>query len=396
METKEIKRNPAYQFASTDTNGIISDLIAGYELIMKNTVRPASPEMQLIRWMAHIIVQERMLNNWTGNQNIPSRADGANLDALAELTHIQSRPAASPAACTVRVQLPEPQGQAVLVPAHTRMTDISGTLVWETGEDYYIPAGERSMDVPVRCQTVGTAGNGYAIGQINRLVDAFPFPLECANITVSDGGANEPTDDEFYELMRTSMDAYSCAGARGGYIYFAKQVSPDIADIVANSPTPGVVKLYILMKGGTLATGEMKNKVLAACSADEVRPLTDWVSVEDAEVVPYEIQFTYYVHEHSSRSGAEIAAAVQRAVEEYIQWQSAKLGRDINPSKLHALLMQAGVKRVEISSPLFTHLRDGSPALNADMSYGSTDMVPQLAQINTDGVQIRNGGYEDE
>ena len=229
METKEIKRNPAYQFASTDTNGIISDLIAGYELIMKNTVRPASPEMQLIRWMAHIIVQERMLNNWTGNQNIPSRADGANLDALAELTHIQSRPAASPAACTVRVQLPEPQGQAVLVPAHTRMTDISGTLVWETGEDYYIPAGERSMDVPVRCQTVGTAGNGYAIGQINRLVDAFPFPLECANITVSDGGANEPTDDEFYELMRTSMDAYSCAGARGGYIYFAKQVSPDIA-----------------------------------------------------------------------------------------------------------------------------------------------------------------------
>ena len=83
-------------------------------------------------------------------------------------------------------------------------------------------------------------------------------------------------------------------------------------------------------------------------------------------------------------------------MEEYIQWQSAKLGRDINPSKLHALLMQAGVKRVEISSPLFTHLRDGSPALNADMSYDSTDMVPQLAQINTDGVQIRNGGYEDE
>ena len=90
METKEIKRNPAYQFVSTDTNGIISDLIEGYELIMKSTVRPASPEMQLIRWIAHIIIQERMLNNWTGNQNIPSRADGANLDALAELTYIRS------------------------------------------------------------------------------------------------------------------------------------------------------------------------------------------------------------------------------------------------------------------------------------------------------------------
>ncbi len=75
METKEIKRNPAYQFVSTDTNGIISDLIEGYELIMKSTVRPASPEMQLIRWIAHVIIQERVLNNWTGNQNIPSRAE---------------------------------------------------------------------------------------------------------------------------------------------------------------------------------------------------------------------------------------------------------------------------------------------------------------------------------
>ena len=76
METKEIKREPAYQFVSTDTNQIISDLIAGYELLVKNTVRPASPEMQFIRWVADVIIHERMLNNWSANQNIPSRADG--------------------------------------------------------------------------------------------------------------------------------------------------------------------------------------------------------------------------------------------------------------------------------------------------------------------------------
>ena len=118
--------------------------------------------------------------------------------------------------------------------------------------------------------------------------------------------------------------------------------------------------------------------------------------MEDAEVVPYDIDFTYYIPQRSTRSGADIQAAVQAAVDEYVQWQRGKLGRDINPSKLHALLMQTGVKRVEIISPLFTHLRDGSPALNADMGYDSTEMVPQLAQVNTDGIQIRNGGYEDE
>ena len=194
--------------------------------------------------------------------------------------------------------------------------------------------------------------------------------------------------------MRASMDAYSCAGARGAYIYWAMQVSTEIADVIANSPTPGIVKVYVLMKGGTLAGEEIKGKVLAACSADEVRPLTDWVSVEDAEIVPYDIDLTYYVHQHASQSGAAIAAAVQRAVEEYIAWQSAKLGRDINPSKLTSLLMQTGIKRVDIRSPVFTSLRDGNLALSADMSYDASLAVPQLAQAG--GVNIMNGGYEDE
>ena len=73
--------------------------------------------------------------------------------------------------------------------------------------------------------------------------------------------------------------------AKTATFYFAKQVSTEIADVLAASPTPGVVKLYVLMGDGELANEEIKNKVLAACSADEVRPLTDRVFVEDAEVV---------------------------------------------------------------------------------------------------------------
>ena len=394
METKEIKRNPAYQFVSTDTNGIISDLIAGYELIMKSTVRPASPEMQLIRWIAHIIIQERMLNNWTGNQNIPSRADGANLDALAELTYIRSRPEAEPATCKVRFFISEPQEQAILVPAGTRVTDKGNTLIWETETDHYIPAGENSVEAVVRCQTAGTAGNGYAAGQINTLVDVYEYYSGCANTAVSDGGSDVPTDEEYYELMRASMDAYSCAGARGSYIYWAKRVSTKIADVAANSPVPGVVKLYVLMDDGTLATEGLKREVLEACSADEVRPLTDQVFVEDAEIVPYDIRLTYYIPKQSIRSGAEIAAAVQAAVDKYIAWQCGKLGRDVNPPKLYSLLMETGIKRVDLASPIFIHLRDGNPVLGTDLSYDITEMVPQLARINT--VRIMNGGYEDE
>ena len=207
----------------------------------------------------------------------------------------------------MRFTISEPQAFSVLVPSGTRITDASSTLIWETIEDAYVEAGETYVDVEARCQTTGTAGNGYVAGQINAIVDLFAYYQSCANVNESDGGSDIPTDEEYYKLMRASMDAYSCAGARGAYIYWAMQVSTEIADVIANSPTPGIVKVYVLMKGGTLAGEEIKGKVLAACSADEVRPLTDWVSVEDAEIVPYDIDLTYYVHQHASQSPSDAA-----------------------------------------------------------------------------------------
>ena len=51
-------------------------------------------------------------------------------------------------------------------------------------------------------------------------------------------------------------------------------------------------------------------------------------------------------------------SAAKAAVDRYIVWQKEKLGRDINPSELIAQLMQTGVKRVEVKSPVFTKLEN--------------------------------------
>ena len=69
-------RNTEYQFVPTDAGEVVSLLTALYEQITGATVRPASPEKLFIQYMANIIVQERVLNNYTGNQNVPSRAEG--------------------------------------------------------------------------------------------------------------------------------------------------------------------------------------------------------------------------------------------------------------------------------------------------------------------------------
>lgn len=78
-------RNPEYQFLSTDQAEMERWLIWLWESLSGTAVRPASPERLVIQWAASALVQERARQNRAGNQNIPSRAEGAHLDALGEL-----------------------------------------------------------------------------------------------------------------------------------------------------------------------------------------------------------------------------------------------------------------------------------------------------------------------
>ena len=126
-----------------------------------------------------------------------------------------------------------------------------------------------------------------------------------------------------------------------------------------------------------------KEAIYDACSAESVRPLTDCVKVEDPEKIDYNIDFTYYISEDTQLTLTDIETAVTSAVNEYIAWQCAKLGRDINPDRLRYYLMQAGIKRMQIREPVFVSLRSG---VNND--------VPQIATLGT--ISVTNGGYEDE
>ncbi len=378
-----MSRNSGYQFVSTDTAALVSQLISSYEQITGITVRPASPERLFIQWVASAIVKERVVNNYTGNQNIPSRATGADLDALGELFYSQVRPPAQAATSTQRFYISEPQTNSILVPFGTRVTDKDGELIWQTIADAYIPIGATYVDAVIECQVAGVIGNGYTPGQIDVLVDVFPYYDRCENLTESSNGADQAEDDEYYELMRQSMDAYTTAGPEGAYTYFARQVSTQIADVVLTTPNPGQVNIYVLMDDGTIAGEEIKNAVYEACNDKYVRPLTDLVVVDDAEIVPYDIEFTYYISRSLTTSAIDIEAAVNDAVAEYIAWQSAKIGRDINPSYLTGLLMGTGIKRVAMTSPAFASVRDGKD-----------DLIPQVARVGN--IVITNGGYEDD
>lgn len=382
-----MSRATEYYFVTADSTEIISLLTAKYEELTGRTLQPADPDMLFISWVAGVIVQERIVLNYTANQNIPSRAEGENLDALGEMIYNITRPQAEPAECKVRFNISAPQETSIAIPKGTRVTDSAVKMMWETFADAIVPIGEIYTDVPVQCMNVGIVGNGYAPGQINTLVDVdnVPYYASCENIDTSHSGAERATDDEYYVLMRQSLEAYSTAGPRGAYEYHAKLVSAEIADVCAINPVdiPGVVHIYAIKDNGEIADDGTKNAILAACSDDKVRPLTDFVEVLDPETVDFDVDITYYIDKASTKSVNEIAADVQAAVDEYIKWQTAKIGRDINPSKLSWLLCDTGIKRVDIRSPVFMPLRDGAGRL-----------TPQFARHAS--TNIVNGGYEDE
>ena len=385
-------RNPEYKLIGTDVSPLLSSLISAYEHITKSTLAPASPDRLFVHWVADVILQLLVKMNWAANQNLPSRADGGNLDELGQLFYGIERPGSKHAVSTQRFSIDAPQNTSVLIPGKTRVSDINRSLIWETAGDAYIPIGELHADVEIRCQACGVAGNGYAPGQLSTLIDAGinALIIHTENITHSDGGSDAATDDEYYAHMRERMDAVTTAGSRGSYIFHAKSVSTEIADAVANAPGPGRVDVYALMKDGTVAGEVIKAAIYDACSPETVRPLTDHVSIGDPDIVEYCIDFTYFIPSRSPLSSASVEEAVLAAVGDYIRWQHGELGRDINPDELRRRVMAAGVKRIELNEPSFAVLKNGKGHYLDDPE----NLIPQVARAA--GVVVINGGFEDE
>ena len=153
-------RNDEYQFVSTDSSVVIANLVNAYQRFTGRTLQPADPDRLFLSWVADAIVKGLVRINYVGNQNIPSRAEGENLDALGQWIYSLARKEAQASTCTVRFHIVSAQATAITVPAGTRVTDRSGVLVWATTVDTLIPIGSTCIDVKASCDTVGTIGNG--------------------------------------------------------------------------------------------------------------------------------------------------------------------------------------------------------------------------------------------
>jgi len=124
----------------------------------------------------------------------------------------------------------------------------------------------------------------------------------------------------------------------------------------------GRVKIVPICAGGELPSEEVLADVLEVCSSDDIKPLTDLVTVEAPSVENYDITLTYYT---TATNESAVVSAVEGsggAIDNYVYWQDSALDQDINPSELIKRILNAGATRVEIAAPVYTELDETTVA----------------------------------
>lgn len=125
----------------------------------------------------------------------------------------------------------------------------------------------------------------------------------------------------------------------------------------------GRVKIVPICAGGELPDENVLADVLAACSADDVKPLTDMVTVEAPAVEYYDIELVYYTTKANESEVVQNIEGPGGAIAKYIYWQGSSLDQDINPDELLKLILTpnwgedlVGATRAAIIKPEYKEL----------------------------------------
>ena len=297
-------------------------------------------------------------------------ARGEVLDALGENRGV-TREAAVAAETVERFGVNTPIGSNIIIPAGTRVTS-DYVNYFATTATAVLPAGDSYVDVTVKATEGGSQSNDILAGAINVLVDMVPSIDTVTNTVKTHGGADEEKDDAYRDRIRLSGSTLSVAGPPNAYRFWAMSADASVADAYVSSPSPGVVKIVPICYGGVMPSDDILAKVLASCSADDVRPLTDQVTVEAPTIQQYDIELVYYTTEADESACVSTVEGTGGAIDKYIYWQGSSLNRDINPDYLRKLILApdwgedgdelVGAVRVNIVKPVFTDMDETTVA----------------------------------
>lgn len=377
---QSVKDLPEVSFIDNDTldemrTRMVANFESEYERITgkKITLSPSDPNRITLYAHSLELYQVAQYVDRAGKQDLIKYSYGEFLDNLGAGRGV-TRKQAAPAETILRFTLSEARPNAIGIPEGTKATN--GGLLYFATEGYdEIPAGEMHVDIRAVCTENGVAGNEILAGQINTLVDLIPYVAKVENLTETTEGADLESDDSMAERIFLAPSGYSVAGPDDAYVYWAKTYSQTVGDVKVTSPNPVEVEIRFLMTDGTLPNQTTIEGLQEFLQDENIRPLTDKVTVLAPEEVGFDINLTYYINKSDQSKAGTIQGLVAQAIAEYIQWQTYTIGKDINPSELIKRIVAAGAKRVDVVSPVFTATPDTSVARvgKQTISYGGIE-----------------------
>lgn len=355
-------------------DGMVQDFIDKYKEVTGESIAlgKADPSRLILSVCCTQIYQALQYIDRAGKQSFLKYAYGDYLDNLAALKGIK-RIGETAAYVLIKFTLSHTQNFAVTIPKGTRVST-ENNIYFATAEEKEIPIGDNEVVVQAECTESGTIGNEHLEGTINNLVDLVPFVESVQNMGTSGGGAEIEDDINFAERIFLAPSSYSVAGPGDAYVYWVKTFNPNISDVMVFSPSPGVVDIRIIEKDGLPSEGTIQ-KMQEDLSNNNIRPLTDKVQVSAPDVIDYKIEVKYWINESDKNLANFIKDKVDVAVSNYVLWQKEKIGRDINPSYLQSLIINAGAKRTELIEPGFVQISQISIANLTEKSivYGGIE-----------------------
>lgn len=156
-------------------------------------------------------------------------------------------------------------------------------------------------------------------------------------------------DTRFRLRVALSLEAATTAGPVGSYISHSLNADPRVKDVSIESPNPGEVVVTILSTEGMgEASQDLLDTVEAALNSEFVRPLTDFVIVQSAEIITYDVEAIIHVFDGPDSQIVKNTALAN--TQAYVAEQH-KIDRNIALSGLYASMHIAGVRRVELITP---------------------------------------------
>ncbi len=170
-------------------------------------------------------------------------------------------------------------------------------------------------------------------------------------------------NDDFRERIQLAPEGFSVAGPAPAYVYFTKNVSPEILDVYIGEPAPGFIDVYIYQAEDI--TPARLTEIAAALEL--VRPLNDSVKVLAFSPAEFNIDAAITLAPGVEPSDALLASKAAGIA--YVASRQL-FGKRVYKNALLTAMQIDGIDNVTLDSPL----EDILPGLNSVAKIGTFEI----------------------